>query len=285
MLRTWLKPGSIVLTAEVRGAMALLAIVPDRFSVKIWMSPRANSEFPTVAYSFAGVIELRHIATLLAHGHNLSCPVLCFESASIEGVEGLWAEVLLLSWIRSGSGPGNPAALALLSLDEAHLARLWARYVRFADASFALLLNSLLARAAAHGLKEKNLSDLLRIASPEDDSDLGSLGDFLDDLDQRSSGTRDRCLEIYRDAIERDLGAWSLLNKPHRKPRKMPDHQVRLRSLRRYVEDYVATHEELPSGVHCICLGPDNALSPVDFDSLRAKEPSSSVSLQVRGES
>lgn len=123
----------------------------------------------------AGAGHPRRLVAHLARSAALGIRDARLEHARVEGLDGLWAELLLLAWAHDPDVGMNRVAEALLTLDDARLAALHARSGPFDDA-FALRVSRVLVRAegepAVDGL---SLAGLLAWASPGDGADLAAL--------------------------------------------------------------------------------------------------------------
>ncbi len=127
-----------------------------------------------------GTSHPRRLVAQLARSAELGIADAELEQARVDGLTGLWAEILLLAWSHDPELGLNRVAEALLSLDDARLALLHDRSGPF-DRAFAKRLARVLVRAegdpAVDGL---SLAGLLAWASPADGIDLEALEARLD---------------------------------------------------------------------------------------------------------
>jgi hypothetical protein len=122
-----------------------------------------------------GVGDPRRLVGHLARSAGLGIADARVDGARVDGLDGLWAELLLLAWMHDPEVGFNRVAEALLTLDDARLAVLRGRSGSF-DRAFALRIARVLVRAEGDpALDGLSLAGLLAWASPQDGADLDAL--------------------------------------------------------------------------------------------------------------
>ncbi len=126
-----------------------------------------------------GATHPRRLVAHLARSAELGIGDAVIEHGRVDGLEGLWAEILLLAWSHAPGAGLNHVAEALLSLDDDRLARLHDRHGPF-DRAFAMRLARVLVRAEGDpSVDGLSLAGLLAWASPADGIDLDALEERL----------------------------------------------------------------------------------------------------------
>jgi hypothetical protein len=122
----------------------------------------------------------RRIVSHLARSAELGSRLGPADHVPMDGLDGLWGELLLLARVHDLEVGLNRAADALVTLDDARLSRLRGRVGPFDRELGRRVIRVLLRAEGEPGLDELSLAGLLAWASPGDGADLDALERRLD---------------------------------------------------------------------------------------------------------
>ncbi|MDB4308162.1 hypothetical protein N9985_02655 [Gammaproteobacteria bacterium] len=281
-----LHPGLVELqlrgsTAPGLGWNTYTALVPKGQKTELWSSPDLDEDPPERIAELDWPLTWRNAATYFAYGEEYVVSGNLAHLPSVTGMDGLGAEVLLLSWTHDGEPALNELAQALLSLDDDNLASLHTEYGSFLNNKFANDLHHLMSYADELDIDSViNLFDRARNETTDVSLDylLSRLPDWIIQYEQETDAQlkeaaslreeRAEALAPYRQNIDELIE--KIFGRAPGHAQRRAYYYSNARPVVKHIEDYVLQHGKLPSEKHQFGVvhtygGRETDLGTIDF--------------------